>query len=284
FSGFTDINDLRKRLRQTEGVQLFNDNFSQYSEQFRRMFGMNSDKAIDLFYQTVSMKSVSSLTDFVREQMLEKTDVKEQIATLLKRFDDLTKAHAAVVHTREQHAILKPLTESSIEYGDVGRQIEEIEVMLEVVPAWFAMQKQRLLNDAITSKKEEWELAIQIQRKLAEEKEALETQRLGILQDIANNGGKRLEQIDNEIRQHEKDKDAKKKDYEDYEKLARGCSLPSPATADDFRTNADKAKKMFTTCTTREEELRYQRDDLVSELRRNESDLRVEEVELDSLR
>jgi uncharacterized protein YPO0396 len=76
FSGFADINDLRKRLRQTEGLQLFSDNFSQYSEQFRRLFGMNSDKAIDLFYQTVSMKAVSSLTDFVREQMLERTDVK----------------------------------------------------------------------------------------------------------------------------------------------------------------------------------------------------------------
>jgi len=56
FNGFSDINDLKKRLRQTEGVQLFNDNFTQYSEHFRRQFGMNSDKAIDLFYQTVSMK------------------------------------------------------------------------------------------------------------------------------------------------------------------------------------------------------------------------------------
>uniref|UniRef100_UPI003341B39F ATP-binding protein n=1 Tax=Parapedobacter defluvii TaxID=2045106 RepID=UPI003341B39F len=46
FSQFTDINDLRKRLRNTPGVQLFNDNFMQYSEQFRRLFGMNSDKAI----------------------------------------------------------------------------------------------------------------------------------------------------------------------------------------------------------------------------------------------
>jgi len=39
FSGFADINDLRKRLRQTGGLQLFNDNFSQYSEQFRRLSG-----------------------------------------------------------------------------------------------------------------------------------------------------------------------------------------------------------------------------------------------------
>lgn len=85
FSSFADIAELRKKLRSTDGVQLFNDNFTQYSEYFRRLFGMNSDKAIDLFYQTVSMKSVSSLTDFVKEQMLERTDVKEQIAALLKR-------------------------------------------------------------------------------------------------------------------------------------------------------------------------------------------------------
>src|SRR5260370_6400153 len=153
---------------------------------------MNSEKAIDLFYQTVSMKSVSSLTDFVREQMLEKTDVKEQIATLLKRFDDLNKAHAAVVHAREQYSILKPLTESSVEYGDVGRQIEGIEAMLEVLPAWFALQKQRLLEEAITTGREELDLALHIQRKLTEEKEMLENRKLGILQDIANNGGKRL--------------------------------------------------------------------------------------------
>ncbi len=44
--------DLRKRTK----VQLFNDNFTQYSG---RLFGMTS-----VFYQTVSMKSVSSLTDF----------------------------------------------------------------------------------------------------------------------------------------------------------------------------------------------------------------------------
>ncbi len=188
---------------------------------------MNSDKAIDLFYQTVSMKSVSSLTDFVREQMLERTDVREQIATLLKRFDDLNKAHAAVVHAREQHAILKPLTESSLDYGEVGREIENIEAMLEVVPAWFALQKQLLLADAISKAREERDLAVQIQKNLAEEIETLENRKQGILQDIANNGGKRLEQIAGEIRQQEKYlKEYEEADhFEDYEKAAAAMRL-----------------------------------------------------------
>ena len=284
FSGFTDISDLRKRLRQKEGVQLFNDHFSQYSEQFRRLFGMNSDKAIDLFYQTVSMKSVSSLTDFVREQMLERTDVKEQIATLLKRFDDLNKAHAAVVHAREQHAILKPLTEHAIEYGAIGKEIEEIEAMVEIIPAWFAVKKRELLESAIESAGEEREVAVSLQRALAEEREGLENRKLGILQDIANNGGKRLEQIDGEIRQHEKDKEGKKRDFEDYEKLAQFCELPAPVRAEDFHANSTKAKAADEQAATAVEELRRQRDDLVSELRKNETELRIEQDELVSLR
>lgn len=284
FNGFTDINDLKKKLRLTEGVQLFNDNFSQYSEHFRRLFGMNSDKAIDLFYQTVSMKSVSSLTDFVREQMLERTDVKEQIATLLKRFDDLNKAHAAVVNAREQFNILKPLTEFAVEYGDTGRAIENIEAMLDVIPAWFAVQKQRLLDDAIATALDELGIAGQLQKKLEEEKEMLENKKLGILQDIANNGGKRLEQIDNEIKQHDKYKEDKKRNYDDYEKLARQCGLPSPAGERDFHSNTNKAKDIETSCIVKEEELKQQRDNLMSELRKNETELHVEQEELASLK
>ncbi|MHA4812627.1 ATP-binding protein [Flavitalea flava] len=284
FSGFTDINDLRKRLRQTEGLQLFSDNFSQYSEQFRRLFGMNSDKAIDLFYQTVSMKSVSSLTDFVREQMLERTDVKEQITSLLKRFDDLNKAHGAVVNAREQFQLLKPLTEFSVEYGKTGREIENIEMMLGVIPAWFAEQKQQLLRDVIAKTLEDLDVASKIQKRLAEQKDELENQKLGILQDIDNNGGKRLEQIDLEIKQHDKDKEVKKKDFEDYERLALPCGLQVVSNETDFHANIHKAGIINEACIIKDAELKEQRDNLVSELRKNESELQVEQKELESLK
>lgn len=284
FNGFTDINDLKKRLRQTEGVQLFNDSFIHYSEHFRRLFGMNSDKAIDLFYQTVSMKAVSSLTEFVREQMLERTDVREQIATLLRRFDDLNKAHAAVVNAREQFNILKPLTEAAIEYGDIGREIDTVEAMVNVIPAWFAVQKQGLLETAIATARDEQELALRMQQQLAEEQQTLENRKLGILQDIANNGGKRLEQIADEIRHHEKYKTEKKKNYDDYEKLSRRCGLPSPADEAGFHANHLQATNLDKTGAERLEQLKEQRDNGMSEWRKNETTLQNERDELDSLR
>lgn len=284
FSGFTDIADLRKRLRNTEGIQLFDDNFKSYSEHFRRLFGMNSDKAIDLFYQTVSMKSVSSLTDFVREQMLERTDVKEQIAALLKRFDDLNKAHAAVVNSREQFQILKPLTESSIEYGNVNREIENIEAMLEVIPGWFALQKQGLLRVAIEEKGEELRKATRMQKPLAQEKEELENRKLGILQDIDNNGGKRLEQIATEIKQLEKEKVDRKNDFDDYERLAKQCGLSTVLDENDFQDNIRQAKTMQELGEKKEAELQQQRDNVMSELRKQDTDLQAEQKELQSLK
>ena len=284
FNGFADINDLKKKLRQVEGVELHNDHFSHYSEHFQRLFGMNSDKAIDLFYQTVSMKSVSSLTDFVREQMLERTDVKEQIATLLKRFDDLNKAHAAVVNAREQFNILKPLTEDAVQYGDTERAIEQTEAMLKVIPAWFAVQKQRLLEEGLTLAKEELDIAELVQKRLAEETVTLENKKLGILQDIDNNGGKRLDQIEQEARQHEKYKEEKKRNFDDYEKLARHCGLSAPSNETDFHDNAHHASKIDNACADRLEELKEQRDNLVSELRKNTSDMQTEQEELTSLR
>ena len=108
FSGFTDIKELKRRLRTNNHIEIFDDNFSRYSQRFRQLFGMNSDKAIELFYQTVSMKSVSSLTSFVREQMLEPTNIQEQIEELKKRFDNLHQAHAAVMEARKQRDILNP--------------------------------------------------------------------------------------------------------------------------------------------------------------------------------
>ena len=65
FAGFgSEITKLRKRLR-ADGVDLF-DSFPPYGAWFRRRFGIGNEQALELFHQTVSMKSVGNLTEFVR--------------------------------------------------------------------------------------------------------------------------------------------------------------------------------------------------------------------------
>src|SRR5690606_5841841 len=203
FSSFSDITELRKQLKADAAVEIFDDNFSKYSERFRRLFGMNSDKAIDLFYQTVSMKAVSSLTDFVRDHMLEKTDVKARIDELKKRFDDLNKAHQAVVTAREQIDILRPLVENAVQHGQLEKSIKEIDRIMASIPGWFAEKKANLLESEIQECEHQL-LQIENQLQLVEKSlQQLKSRELKIRQDIHDSGGKRLEEIDGEIKEHE---------------------------------------------------------------------------------
>jgi uncharacterized protein YPO0396 len=90
------------------GVELF-DSFPPYGSWFRRRFGIDNEQALDLFHQTVSLKSVGNLTDFVRSHMLEPFDVAPRIAALIGHFEDLNRAHEAVLKAKRQVEMLTPL-------------------------------------------------------------------------------------------------------------------------------------------------------------------------------
>ena len=73
----SDMSALRRRLRAADGVRV-HDGFPDYGKDFRRRLGIESEQAMELFHQTVSMKSVGNLTDFVRDHMLEPFDAAER--------------------------------------------------------------------------------------------------------------------------------------------------------------------------------------------------------------
>ena len=76
FAGFgSDLRDLRRRLR-GGGAEI--STISPSTPALRRLLGIRSEQALDLFHQTVSMKSVGNLNDFVRDHMLEPCDATER--------------------------------------------------------------------------------------------------------------------------------------------------------------------------------------------------------------
>ena len=123
FSGFgSDITALRKKLRGT-GCELF-DSFPPYGAWFRRRFGIEHEQALELFHQTVSMKSVGNLTDFVRSHMLEPFDVASRIEALIRHFDDLDRAHQAVLKAKRQVDLLTPLVDDGARHQALVAEIQ----------------------------------------------------------------------------------------------------------------------------------------------------------------
>lgn len=285
FSGFTDVKELKKRLRSNPHIEIFDDNFSRYSQRFRQLFGMNSEKAIELFYQTVSMKSVSSLTGFVRDQMLERTNIQEQIEELKKRFDNLHQAHAAVMEARRQRDILTPLVNLDREYSDADQLLHEIEFLLsDVIPCYFADKKLQLLHQEITNCKRK---LTQLDSQIKQAEGELDNCRNTIAelrQAIRNNGGERLERIQAEIKQAAQTQQDRKKLHEQYLHLTQQCGLPAAQTEQSFFRNMKVAND-------KQEEIQAERDRLtpkhgvkIAEHLTSRKEIEIQKQEIESLK
>ncbi len=101
---------------------------------------------MELFHQTVSMKAVDNLNDFVRSHMLEPFDSKAQIDSLVEHFDNLTRAHDAVVRARDQLELLRPLVGVLDEFDQLGDRAAEITNQQEALPYHFARLAQHALR------------------------------------------------------------------------------------------------------------------------------------------
>lgn len=145
FSGFgSDINNLRKKLRKNS-AEIF-DSFPPYGTWFRRRFGINNEQALELFHQTVSMKSVGNLTDFVRSHMLEPFDVAQRIKHLIEHFEDLNRAHESILKARRQVEHLTPLVEECDRHALLVQETENMRACRDALAGWFAHLKQALLK------------------------------------------------------------------------------------------------------------------------------------------
>ena len=146
FSGFgTDINNLKKKLRATEKLELF-DAFKDYQDAYRRRFGIENPQALELFHQTVSMKAIGNLTDFVRDHMLEAFDSRERVDHLLTHFEDLNRAHEAVLRAKDQIGRLMPLVEDCDRLTEVQELVVQLKQDREALRPWFAGLKADLLT------------------------------------------------------------------------------------------------------------------------------------------
>ncbi len=218
----SDIAQLRKKLRGM-GAEI-EDTFPKYGAWFRRRFGIENEQALDLFHQTVSMKSVGNLTDFVRSHMLEPFDVGQRIQSFIAHFDDLNRAHEAVLKAKRQVEMLAPLVADCDRYREQTAGTEELRACREALKPYMARIKLGLLEHRLLL--------------LDEEKTRIETQIIrrtelrdhehGVVEAlkhaISEQGGDRLEQLAAEIRDHGCEHDRRKKRAERHADLLAAVS------------------------------------------------------------
>jgi uncharacterized protein YPO0396 len=278
----TDISKLRKRLRAAKVV--VEDSFPPYGALLRRHLGIHNEQALELFHQTVSMKSVGNLTDFVRSHMLEPFDIAPRLAALIAHFDDLNRAHAAVLKAQAQVALLQPLVEDGDRHAELAAAVEQQRGAREALAAYFAEIKAGLLDQRLVQLADEaarHASAIERLATLQREQHAGERElRLA----IADSGGDRIERLALDIaaldaeRQRRADKAAR------YDVLRQSLGLLAMHSADDFLAQRALCRPMREQAKDREAALQNQVNELGVALAQQRAEHDTVASELASLR
>ena len=256
----TDIVRLRKRLR-AAGV-VVEDGFAPYGALLRRHFGIHNEQALELFHQTVSMKSVGNLTDFVRSHMLEPFDVAPRLAALIAHFDDLNRAHEAVLKAQRQVALLQPLVADGDRHAELAAAIEGQRAAREALQACFAVHKAGLLDQRLQLLADELARHDSQVERLATRQREQQAQERELRRAIADSGGDRIERLALEIARKAAEQQRRQDKAARYDVLRQSLGLLALHRAEDFLAQRALGAPLREAAAQREAELQNELNEL----------------------
>lgn len=127
----------REEGEETPAIQFY-DAFSRYARAFVRLTGMRSEKALSLFNQTVGIKVLGNLNDFIRRQMLEEPEAEEQFRRLRRHYDDLMGAHRMLRKTEKQIEWLQPIVQQWESLEEAAQSLDHLQQAQQLIPPYYA--------------------------------------------------------------------------------------------------------------------------------------------------
>lgn len=240
FSDFgSELAGLKRRLR-AGGARAY-DAFPDYGKDFRRQLGIESEQAMDLFHQTVSMKAVDNLNDFVRSHMLEPFDTAKQITSLVDHFDDLTRAHDAVVKARAQLGFLAPLIGDLDAYDELSAALRTIEAQQSALELYFADRSQVVLTTVLERLGADIEQLDRALRSVGASLDDLRRTESDLRLEIAGRGGDRLAAIDEDVKRHEAEWPKRRARFDKFNQLLAAVGVGAVAAPEQFDAAVERS-------------------------------------------
>ena len=226
------MRELKAQLRDA-GAEVF-DQFEPYGTRMRRFLGIQSEQALELFHQTVSMKAVGNLTEFVRAHMLDTRPVKDRLDHLITHFDDLTRAHAAVIRAKRQVEHLLPIAEEGERHRQESQQRGVLDRCRQELRPHVGQRKIQLLTGELARLAIEQSKADQERERARESRRAAQQRVTAIESDIASSGGDELRRLDASIEELGGERDRRRATATSFGADARNAGLAVPVDTAEF--------------------------------------------------
>ncbi|WP_353510159.1 SbcC/MukB-like Walker B domain-containing protein [Intrasporangium sp.] len=228
----TDVTALKKRLRGA-GITPHN-SFPDYERAFRRALGIPSSQAMELFHQTVSMKSVGNLTDFVRAHMLEPFDAAADVRKLIAHFEDLTAAHDAVIKARTQLGMLDPIVAGCDEVDRLRADLTEATAAQQALRYAAATVTLELLAEDVASTDEGLAAERHAHATAQHDVDTMRAEQQGLRDARAGHAGGRVGALEEARQRHTADKEVRAKRHRAWGDDLAAAGLVRLADPDQF--------------------------------------------------
>jgi uncharacterized protein YPO0396 len=244
FFNFSDIRELKKRLRAKNHTNVY-DTFKDYSKEFMRTMGIKNEQALNLFYQTVSLKSIGNLTEFIRSHMLESNDIQKDIDQLCSNFADLNHTHELVLKAKKQIELLEPINSEAKRYKQLENEQIEKNSIQDGLNLYFASIKVELLSTKID------ELTIELTKNssnktiISQELESISDDIIKLKIELERNGGDRLNQIQNEIKQTTLSLSSTKEQNETFNLLVKSLDMVAVSNEHRFLKTIEEVQERY---------------------------------------
>jgi uncharacterized protein YPO0396 len=244
FFKFENIRDLKKQLRATSHTEVF-ETFKDYSRVFSRYMGIRNAQALNLFYQTVSLKSIGNLTQFIRTHMLEDSNVDASIDELCLNFAELNHTYTLVLDAIKQIELLTPIQKKYKEYLKYTQQKELFLILRDKINRYIAIFESTLLKQKLES------LNIELTKNISN-KELSDKKIEKLIDDITNiklelqkNGANRITKLEDEIKQNTTLLESAKQHNIKYNNIIKTLNYKAVSNEHRFLTTQNELKEKF---------------------------------------
>ena len=166
--------------------------------------------------------------------MLEPFDVAPRLTALIAHFDDLHRAHEAVLKAKRQVALLQPLVADGERHAELTAAIDAQRAAREALQSYFAGLKAALLDQRLQHLAEEAMRHDSAIERLGTQQREQQVQERELRRAIADSGGDRIERLALDIANKENEKQRRADKAARYDALREALGLLSMRDAEDF--------------------------------------------------
>ena len=248
----------RKRLKKRTRAEEF-DSFSKYGQAFSRLFGLKSDKAMTLFAQTVGIKVLGNLNEFIRTNMLEEHDAEAEFVELREHYENLLSSHKSIEKAKEQAKLLEPIIQGGKAYTEIQQKVNQLTNLENNLSPYFSRKRATLLENACQSLQNDIAKKTNQVADIKLDLEQLSTQRTDLQIAIRSNKvHEQLQNLNKQIQQAEREREQRSQRANPYNKLAEKLDLKANPNEKTFYRSLDKSRLEIENIAQQAQELQEQ--------------------------